>query len=301
MSVSGSSSRNRRQSSCSAASNTSGGSRKLKIRLARERQFGAVRKKRDQEPGDDQPDDVRQAEPPRSIAIRQATSSRTPIGASETPSMRARISGEFAEVCPAAACPLCRSGVRVLFRDGQAEIAIRLPGLRVGPAPLAGAVRRLRRVEHAGRGERRGVEHLRRQAQSAGRRAGDPAGRARDADVALPERLPSGLAELDRAIGGGIVAGSAMLVGGDPGIGKSTLLLQVAARLAQRGQQGRLCLGRGSRPSRCGCARGGWGSGDAPVRLAAATSVRDILTTLGEGEPPALLVIDSIQTMHSAT
>ncbi|HEX5259504.1 MAG TPA: ATPase domain-containing protein, partial [Sphingomicrobium sp.] len=48
----------------------------------------------------------------------------------------------------------------------------------------------------------------------------------------LPERLPSGLAEFDRAIGGGIVAGSAMLVGGDPGIGKSTLLLQVAARLA---------------------------------------------------------------------
>ena len=53
--------------------------------------------------------------------------------------------------------------------------------------------------------------------------------------AALPERLPSGLAEFDRAIGGGIVAGSAMLVGGDPGIGKSTLLLQVAARLAAEG------------------------------------------------------------------
>ena len=63
--------------------------------------------------------------------------------------------------------------------------------------------------------------------------------------AALPERLPSGLAEFDRAIGGGIVPGSAMLVGGDPGIGKSTLLLQVAARLASGGPQGRLCLGRG--------------------------------------------------------
>ena len=66
-----------------------------------------------------------------------------------------------------------------------------------------------------------------------------------DTPAALPERLPSGIAEFDRAIGGGIVPGSAMLVGGDPGIGKSTLLLQVAARLAQRGQRRRLCLGRG--------------------------------------------------------
>src|SRR3982751_5772848 len=55
--------------------------------------------------------------------------------------------------------------------------------------------------------------------------------------AALPNRLPSGLAEFDRAIGGGIVAGSAMLVGGDPGIGKSTLLLQVAARLASGGHK----------------------------------------------------------------
>ena len=57
-----------------------------------------------------------------------------------------------------------------------------------------------------------------------------------DTPAALPERLPSGLAEFDRAIGGGIVPGSAMLVGGDPGIGKSTLLLQVAARLASDGR-----------------------------------------------------------------
>src|SRR3954463_7193033 len=56
-----------------------------------------------------------------------------------------------------------------------------------------------------------------------------------DQPAALPERLPSGLAEFDRAIGGGIVPGSAMLVGGDPGIGKSTLLLQVAARLPKGG------------------------------------------------------------------
>src|SRR6476469_6697711 len=114
----------------------------------------------------------------------------------------------------------------------------------------------------------------------------------------LPARLPSGLAEFDRAIGGGIVAGSAMLVGGDPGIGKSTLLLQVAARLAGEGHKVVYVSGEESAEQvRLRAVRLGLGA--APVRLAAATSVRDILTTMSGGEPPALLVIDSIQTMHS--
>src|SRR5205085_3310499 len=114
---------------------------------------------------------------------------------------------------------------------------------------------------------------------------------------ALPERLPSGLAEFDRAIGGGIVAGSAMLVGGDPGIGKSTLLLQVAARLASEGKNVIYVSGEESAEQvRLRAVR--LGLGTAPVRLAAATSVRDILTTMTQ-EPPALLVITSIQTMHS--
>jgi len=116
--------------------------------------------------------------------------------------------------------------------------------------------------------------------------------------AALPERLPSGLAEFDRAIGGGIVPGSAMLVGGDPGIGKSTLLLQVAARLASAGNRVVYVSGEESAEQvRLRAVRLGLGA--APVRLAAATSVRDILTTVGDGEPPALLIIDSIQTMHS--
>src|SRR5690348_16011411 len=116
--------------------------------------------------------------------------------------------------------------------------------------------------------------------------------------AALPERLPSGLAEFDRAIGGGIVPGSAMLVGGDPGIGKSTLLLQVAARLAHEGKTVVYVSGEESAEQvRLRAVR--LGLRGASVRLAATTSVRDILTTLGEGEPPALLIIDSIQTMHS--
>jgi DNA repair protein RadA/Sms len=116
--------------------------------------------------------------------------------------------------------------------------------------------------------------------------------------AALPERLPTGMAEFDRAIGGGIVPGSAMLVGGDPGIGKSTLLLQVAARLASDGHKIVYVSGEESAEQvRLRAVR--LGLGRAPVRLAAATSVRDILTTVGEGEPTGLLIIDSIQTMHS--
>ncbi|MCK9540417.1 MAG: DNA repair protein RadA [Novosphingobium sp.] len=111
-------------------------------------------------------------------------------------------------------------------------------------------------------------------------------------------RRSTGLAEFDRALGGGLVPGSAILMGGDPGIGKSTLLLQAAASITRSGAQtvyisgeeaaGQVRL-RGER----------LGLSDAPIRLAAATSVRDILTSLGGMEPPALLVIDSIQTMHS--
>jgi DNA repair protein RadA/Sms len=114
------------------------------------------------------------------------------------------------------------------------------------------------------------------------------------------ERRATGLAEFDRALGGGLVPGSAILMGGDPGIGKSTLLLQAAGRIARAGSNVVYVSGEEAagqvrmRAARLGLA-------DAPIRLAAATSVRDILTTLNGMEPPALLVIDSIQTMHSDT
>jgi DNA repair protein RadA/Sms len=115
-------------------------------------------------------------------------------------------------------------------------------------------------------------------------------------------RRSTGLAEFDRALGGGLVPGSAILMGGDPGIGKSTLLMQAAAKVALAAEgtgapvvyiSGEEAAGQvRMRAERMGLAA-------APVMLAAATSVRDILTTLGGMEPPALLVIDSIQTMHS--
>ncbi len=119
-----------------------------------------------------------------------------------------------------------------------------------------------------------------------------------DAEITLPERMPSGIAEFDRALGGGFVEGSATLIGGDPGIGKSTLLLQAAAKMALAGLPVAYVSGEEAADQVRLRARR-LGLGHAPVMLAAATSTRDILTTLGQARPPALLVIDSIQTMHS--
>jgi DNA repair protein RadA/Sms len=102
-----------------------------------------------------------------------------------------------------------------------------------------------------------------------------------DHEVALPDRMSSGIKEFDRAIGGGLVAGSATLIGGDPGIGKSTLLLQVAAKIAARGLVVAYISGEEATDQVRLRARR-LGLGQAPVQIAAATSVRDILTTLGE-------------------
>ncbi|MFO1260106.1 MAG: DNA repair protein RadA [Sphingomonadaceae bacterium] len=120
-----------------------------------------------------------------------------------------------------------------------------------------------------------------------------------DSEVALPERTATGIAEFDRALGGGLVAGSVTLIGGDPGIGKSTLLLQTAAMMARAGHDVAYISGEEAADQVRLRARR-LGLGDAPVSLASATSVRDILTTVGQGgDVPDLLVIDSIQTMHS--
>ncbi len=119
-----------------------------------------------------------------------------------------------------------------------------------------------------------------------------------DVETKLPDRLSTGIAELDRALGGGLVAGSATLIGGDPGIGKSTLLLQAAARIAAQGRAVAYVSGEEAADQVRLRARR-LGIGEAPLKLAAATSVRDILTTFAESAPPALVVIDSIQTMYS--
>ena len=110
-----------------------------------------------------------------------------------------------------------------------------------------------------------------------------------------PPRIASGVEELDRVLGGGLVPASAVLVGGDPGIGKSTLLLQATAAYARQGLPCLYVSGEeASAQVRMRAAR--LGLSDAPVKLATETNLRDILTTL-DSERPGLAIIDSIQTM----
>jgi DNA repair protein RadA/Sms len=111
-----------------------------------------------------------------------------------------------------------------------------------------------------------------------------------------PPRVPSGIAELDRVLGGGFVPGSAILLAGDPGIGKSTLLLQAAARLARSGRRVLYISGEEAvdqvrlRARRLGLAKD-------PLELAASINLRDIAASIAESKDAALAVIDSIQTM----
>ncbi|MBP6012337.1 MAG: DNA repair protein RadA [Alphaproteobacteria bacterium] len=113
-----------------------------------------------------------------------------------------------------------------------------------------------------------------------------------------PPRMLTGIAEFDRVCGGGLVAGSALLVGGDPGIGKSTLLLQAMTALAKSGKSAVYISGEeGIDQTRLRAKR--LGLEDSQVKLAAETSLRDILTTLDTGNAPATLVVDSIQTVWS--
>ncbi len=117
-----------------------------------------------------------------------------------------------------------------------------------------------------------------------------------EGSAAPPPRVQSGIAELDRVLGGGFVPGSAVLLGGDPGIGKSTLLLQAAAALARAGQRVVYVTGEESvdqirlRAQRLGVM-------GAKLDLAASINLRDIVATLQATTDVALVVIDSIQTM----
>jgi DNA repair protein RadA/Sms len=109
------------------------------------------------------------------------------------------------------------------------------------------------------------------------------------------QRLISGIGEFDRVAGGGLVPGSAVLIGGDPGIGKSTLLLQVMAAIGAQGDAIYISGEEAIDQVRLRARR--LGLDGAKVRLAAETSVRDILATLEAGPAPKAVVIDSIQTM----
>jgi DNA repair protein RadA/Sms len=114
-----------------------------------------------------------------------------------------------------------------------------------------------------------------------------------------PPRRPTGIPEFDRVCGGGLVPGSALLVGGDPGVGKSTLILQALAAYAKSGGTAVYISGEEAMAQvRMRAAR--MGLGDAPVSLGSATSVEDVLATLESGPPPGIVAIDSIQTIWTS-
>lgn len=120
-----------------------------------------------------------------------------------------------------------------------------------------------------------------------------------DSNDPPPPRLSTGIDELDRVFGGGIARSSAVLVGGDPGIGKSTLLLQSAAAMAKAGTKVIYISGEEAisqiqaRARRLGVAA-------SPVQLAAETDMRAILKAL-KAAAPEVVVIDSVQTLWSDT
>jgi DNA repair protein RadA/Sms len=118
-----------------------------------------------------------------------------------------------------------------------------------------------------------------------------------EVDLVSARRLSTGISELDRVLGGGVVPGSLVLLGGEPGIGKSTLLLQAAAHFARHvgpvlyasGEESEQQIkGRGER----------LGVGEAPLYLFAETCLERILEEV-QRLRPALLIVDSIQTVFS--
>src|SRR3989440_1617817 len=119
--------------------------------------------------------------------------------------------------------------------------------------------------------------------------------RLADVHAEEAERIPTGVAELDRVLGGGLVPASLVLVGGEPGVGKSTLLLTALAAIS-KDRRALLVTGEESiaqvklRAARLG--------GAARVEILAETELETVLATL-ESERPAVCVIDSVQTLYS--
>jgi DNA repair protein RadA/Sms len=118
-----------------------------------------------------------------------------------------------------------------------------------------------------------------------------------DVDVTISERLSTGISEFDRVLGGGIVPGSLVLLGGEPGIGKSTLLLQAAAHFAASTGPVLYCSGEESehqvkmRGERLGVE-------GPPLYLLAETCIERLIEEV-ERLKPVLLIVDSIQTVFS--
>ena len=148
-------------------------------------------------------------------------------------------------------------------------------------------------LEHAG--GNRGVVRRRRRPTGAPLASSSPVRSLSEIEARETPRQPTGLDEFDRVLGGGLVAGAVVLIGGDPGIGKSTLLLQALASLSETtsvlyvtGEDGRRRAGRARRL--------GWATGN--VNLLAEIRLEAIQAAVSE-QKPTVAVIDSIQTLYS--
>ena len=170
----------------------------------------------------------------------------------------------------------------------KARVVLRLPGLRLRELEVAGALPRLRRVEQPAeeRQEARPAPGGRPERSSPAMAVSSPS--AYDVDRRQPEapRIASGIAEFDRVLGGGIVPGSLVLIGGEPGIGKSTLLLQVAHLLGRA--HGTVLYVSGEESERQVKLRGErLGSTAAALYLMAETSLERILEEVESLKPGA--------------
>jgi DNA repair protein RadA/Sms len=110
-------------------------------------------------------------------------------------------------------------------------------------------------------------------------------------------RLTTGVGELDRVLGGGVVPGSVVLVGGDPGIGKSTLMLQVAGHVAKRGPV--LYVSGEEAPHQVAMRAERLGASDPRLLVLAETRLEDIAARIDETKPRAL-ILDSVQTAYTS-
>ncbi|MDP5370111.1 MAG: AAA family ATPase, partial [Pseudomonadota bacterium] len=118
-----------------------------------------------------------------------------------------------------------------------------------------------------------------------------------DPDKHNQARLPSHLTEFDRVCGGGLVPGSVLLIGGDPGIGKSTLLLQIVSKMAA--ERSCVYISGEEATSQIRLRANRLGLANTPVHLAAATQLPDIIGALNRMPAVDVVVIDSIQTIAS--
>ncbi len=119
-----------------------------------------------------------------------------------------------------------------------------------------------------------------------------------DPDTPDPARIQTGIEEFDRALGGGAVPGSVILIGGDPGVGKSTLLIQMAAKYADKGACAAYISGEeGTAQIRMRARR--LGLSESKVALAAETSLSVILNGLKGADKPDIVIIDSLQTVYA--